>query len=317
MWKYFSMRTCKRAPADFKTPSWLQQMVILIGVQKGGTKALFSFLLEHPSVASRCNVKVGKTESFYFDNITQYDRIDQAKQQLDYSKYMQLKCPLAVSSLKRNSSQIFLDDTPAYILSSHRIPKLLNCVMPKSKMILILRNPTDRAFSHYNFYNDQNWCTDKTFDEWVDSNLEALKVAGISNAIDPYDELLAWRRYHDNPLIRKSRKCNSFVTRGLYAIQLLHYLTALKVARRPKSDLHIIISEHLKGDTRQAEFDKLTTTLGLPPHSLVGNEVVHATPYKVRMNATTQAKLDAFFQPYNERLYKMMGWDPLWPVRRV
>jgi hypothetical protein len=94
-------------------------------------------------------------------------------------------------------------------------------------------------------------------------------------------------------------------------------LTALKVARRPKSDLHIIISEHLKGDTRQAQFDKLTTTLGLPPHNLVSNEVVHATPYKVRMNATTQAKLDAFFQPYNERLYKMMGWDPLWPVHRV
>jgi hypothetical protein len=315
MQNYFSMKSCKRAPPEFKAPSWLQQMVILIGVQKGGTKALFSFLQEHSSVVSRCNSNVHKTESLFFDNITQYDRIDQAKLQLDYSKFMQRKCPLAVLNLKRKSSKIYIDDTPAYILSSHRIPKLLNCVMPNSKIIVILRNPTERAFSHYNFYLD--WCTEYTFDQYVDMNLEALQNAGITNAKDPYEELLAWKRYHDDPINRKNRRCNSFVTRGLYAIQLLHYLTALEVARRPKSDLHILISEHLKGERRQIEFDKLVSTLGLGRHKLTKTPIIHATTYQVKMNETTQAKLDAFYQPYNDRLYQMMRWDPVWPSRRV
>jgi hypothetical protein len=39
--QYFSNEGCTLAPSAFLPPSWLQQMVILIGVQKGGTKALF------------------------------------------------------------------------------------------------------------------------------------------------------------------------------------------------------------------------------------------------------------------------------------
>jgi Sulfotransferase domain len=311
--QYFSNEGCTIAPLDISPPSWLEQMVILIGVQKGGTKALFSFLQEHPSVVSKCNDDARKTELFFFDNRTlQYDQIDQQELQIQYSKHVQGKCPLAVSALEEDSSKIFLDDSPGYMLESHQVSKLLNCVLPKSKIIALVRDPTARAYSHYNFYVNRNWCTEFTFEEWIDKNIQDLKEAGITDAKDPYEELLAWRKYNDDPIHRKSRNCNSFVTRGLYAIELLHYMTSLIASGRPKSDLHVIISENLRGDTRQDEYDSLLQFLGLESHEILHIGDVHATDYETTMKESTRVKLDQFFGPYNERLYRMMGWNPIW-----
>jgi hypothetical protein len=313
MLQYFSNEGCIAAPSNYRSPSWLKQMGILIGVQKGGTKALFSFLQNHPSVVSRCSEDAKKTELFFFDNRTiPYDQIDQKRLQIQYSIHVRRKCPLAVSKLKMDRRKIFFDDSPGYMLESHQVPKLLNCVVPKSKIIALLRDPTDRAFSHYNFYVDRNWCKQHTFEEWVDMNIQDLEDAGITNAEDPYEELLAWKQYHDDPTNRINRNCNSFVTRGLYAIELLHYYVALLASGRPKSDMHVIISENLRGDKKQDEYDSLLNSLGLTPQKINVTGDVHATNYKSDMNESTRIKLKAFFRPYNARLYEMMGWNSTW-----
>jgi hypothetical protein len=313
MLQYFSNKGCIAAPSNYQPPSWLQQMIILIGVQKGGTKALFSLLQHHPSVVSRCSNNSRKTELFFFDNRTMpYEQMNQEVLQIGYSLHVRSKCPLAVSTLESNPSKIFLDDSPGYMLESHQVSKLLNCGMPKSKIIALVRDPTDRAFSHYNFYIDRNWCQEHTFEEWVDKNIQDLENAGITNASDPYQELLAWRQYHDTPINRRMRKCNSFVTRGLYAIELLHYFTALLAVGREKSDMHVIISENLRGNKRQDEYDNLLNFLGLTPQEVHATGDVHVTNYQSNMSESTRLKLKAFFRPYNARLYKMMGWNFTW-----
>jgi Sulfotransferase domain len=313
MLQFFSTKYCSYAPSDFQPAKWLRQIVIMIGVQKGGTKAIHTFLEENPLFASRCSRYQATKEMFFFNNKTHLlNNIDQRELQLEYAKQFRMQCPRAVTSLNRNASKVYLDDTPNYMQDSHEIPQLINCVIPNSKMMAILRNPTDRAYSHYNFYLKRNWCTERTFDEWVDINIKELINFGIVDALDPYEELVAWKKYNDNRTNRGLRKCRTFVTRGLYAIQLLHFITALEAAGRSSLNLHVILSEELSGNMQQEEYDKVVNFLGLAPHRLLHNGPVHKTKYETTMNQITRMKLDAFFRPYNFRLYDMLGWDPVW-----
>jgi hypothetical protein len=313
MIEYFLTTKCKVAPPGLQELTWLKQIFVLIGVQKGGTKAIHTFLEENPQFVSRCDKKVATREIFFFNRITEVNgEIDQLELQKQYASIIKNKCPLAVADLESNSSKMYLDDTPLYIQDSHEIPQLLNCVAPNSKVMAILRNPTDRAFSHYNFYLDRNWCIDRSFDEWVDINIKHLKESGIVNAKDPYEELLAWEKYNNNSLHRENRKCETFVTRGLYAIQLLHFKIALKAANRSEADLHVISSESLLGNQKQHEYDKILQFLGLAPHTLLHQGAVHKTAYERTMNETTRTRLNAFFRPYNLRLYELLKWDPIW-----
>lgn len=314
MIEYFSSRTChasKAAPPE----EWLKRMIIQIGVQKGGTKAMHTFLEEDPQFVPRCSEEYATIELNYFNyNATVEagfeEPMDQQSLQATYASTIKEACPLAVETLSNKSSTMYLDDSPLYMQDSDSIPQLLNCVVPWAKILAILRNPTDRAFSHYNFYLERDWCTDMTFDELIDENIKDLADAGVLDAKDEYEELLAWRHY--NELHRNDRRCRTFVTRGLYAIQILHYIIGLQAAGRPISDLVAVHSNDLKGPRRQETYDRVLKTVGLQPHTLAHEASVHKTVYKESINEETRAKLDKFYKPYNDRLYKMLGWDPVW-----
>jgi hypothetical protein len=313
MLTFFSTKNCQYASQSLDAVLWLQQIMILIGVGKGGTKAIRWFLHHNPMFASRCSKEKGTREIFFFSNKSlQLDHIDQRDLQIQYANKLQLLCPLAVETLMKDVEKMYLDDTPTYMQDSHYIPQLINCGMPKAKVMAILRNPIDRAFSHYNYYLERNWCTELTFDEWVDINIRELSDAGVVGAADPYEELLAWKRYNDNRTNQALRKCRTFVTRGLYAIPILHFMTALEAAGRPKSDFHIVHSEKLNSDLRQEEYDKVISFLGLAPQTLLPGEAVHSSNYKTTLTETARLKLDFFFRPYNFRLYEMLDWDPVW-----
>ena len=312
---YFSQSQCISSSEGNSSPPWLEQIFVLIGAMKGGTKAVHNYLLEHPQFATRCNWQNRTEEFHFFDTISDLDLqhgINQKDLQFRYTEMLEKKCPDAVKALREDSNKMYLDDTPAYLLCSHSVPTIMNCAIPKLKILALVRNPTERALSHYNFYLDRGWCTEKSFDEWVNLNIFDLTNFGVFSAKDPYEELLAWERYINNAAIRHNRMCNALVTRGLYAIQLLHYITALEVAGRAKTDLLVLRSEDLKGDSIQQEYNKILDFLGLDAHTLQKSSPLHVTKYQGSMNNSIRSKLERVFRPYNRRLYKLLDWEPVW-----
>lgn len=317
MLHFFSSKEClpSSSPASSQPspPSWFGQMLILVGAMKGGSKAIHTYLEQHPQFVSRCHEKHATNELRFFNNLNRTDQpMNKTDLQMRYSRLLEEKCPLAVESLRKDRQKMYLDDTPNYMQDSDFIPPLLSCVVPKAKIIAVLRNPTERAFSHFNFYRSYKLCTTNTFDEWVDLEIRTLTDAGIVNAKDPYEELLAWQRYNIASLHQRQRMCKTFVTRGLYAIQALHFITALEAAGRPQSDIHFIHSEDMRGDQRQLEYDKMLNFLGLQNHTLQQSAEVHKTGYTSIMNESTRVRLDEFFRPYNRRLYELLNWKPVW-----
>ncbi|XP_061541634.1 heparan sulfate glucosamine 3-O-sulfotransferase 1 [Phycodurus eques] len=107
--------------------------IIIIGVRKGGTRALIEMLSLHRSVAAAQNeVHFFDWESHFQKGLTWY----------------RSQMPFAFPN------QVTVEKTPAYFTSA-KVPKRVHQMNPDAKLLLILRDPTERVLSDYTqvFYN--------------------------------------------------------------------------------------------------------------------------------------------------------------------
>ena len=100
---------------------------IVIGVRKGGTRALIDMLALHPKISAP------RPEIHYFDNDTNFDRGVQW-----YIDQMPYTTP----------DQITMEKTPSYFVTP-TVPKRMSMVSRNLKLILIVRDPVTRLISDY------------------------------------------------------------------------------------------------------------------------------------------------------------------------
>ena len=102
---------------------------LIIGAQKCGTSFLYRFLVKHPHVKSAF-VK----EVHYFD--------------LNFAKgnnWYRSNFPLQV----RNTRTYITGEASPYYLFHPHAARRASMVVPDAKLLILLRNPVDRAHSHY------------------------------------------------------------------------------------------------------------------------------------------------------------------------
>ena len=154
---------------------------------------------------------------------------------------------------------------------------------------------------------------------WIEDDLKLLRKAGVVQDWNEVDfgsfagsdaEMLAWKRYIRNP------NSQMLVGRGLYAIQLEHYFAVMDKAGKPRSDLLIVRSEELRQQTQEV-YNKILDFLDLPLHSLRDSSEKHETPQgAMPLPKDLRRKLEQFYEPYNQRLYKLLGWDNVWNPKK-
>jgi hypothetical protein len=124
-----------------------------IGPQKCATTWLYKCLLEHPEVCC------GDSDSIhYFDMFFNIWDIDQYHEKFSFS----------------GKDQVALDMTPSYIRSPWA-PKRIHKYNSDAKIILCMRNPTKRAFSHY----------------WHEKKKEKYRF-GFDEFLENYDLFSSW-----------------------------------------------------------------------------------------------------------------------------
>ena len=302
-------------------PDWLSRFpyLALIGAMKGGTKALRSYLGEHPTIATSCGPADNGKEIHFFDiRAALTDQLNRTELQQAYAVRLEKVCQVSVEAIKADLNLVFMDDSPMYLFYSHKVPQTMLCTVPWTKLVAILRNPVERAFSHFVFKYEK--CTGKTFEEWIDIEFHLMERAGLLALADGHDsvgELDAWKKYHSAPEMqfkgkqKHTAQCSSFVGRGLYAIQLQHWFAALSAFGRPTTDLMVLSTDSLREQTLQSTYNKLLDFLDLDPHQLKQVSSVHSTNYnnKPILKPETRKRLEDFYRPYNQRLYKLLCWD--------
>ncbi len=102
---------------------------LIIGAMKSGTTSLFRYLQEH----SQIFMVPGKEVDFFSND-------DNFSKGLDW--YINRHFD------QKRSSQLWGEASPQYMCFNY-VPERIHSLFPNVKLIAILRNPIDRAFSHY------------------------------------------------------------------------------------------------------------------------------------------------------------------------
>lgn len=122
---------------------------LIIGAARCGTSSLFVNLLKHPQICGPHlpNTKLlNEKECHFFDK-----KINNPKYDIKWYK----DC---FKSARQNL--VFFEATPNYLYHP-RVPRAVKRYLPNAKFIVMLRNPVDRAWSHFYHWRRKEGWTEK------------------------------------------------------------------------------------------------------------------------------------------------------------
>lgn len=270
-------------------PLRLMPDFLIIGAQRCGTTSLYNYLIEHPGIISASTKEVHFFDEHYARGTGWY----RAQFPSSVQKYY----------VERVRNQPFLtgEATVGYLF--HPLaPRRVSQLMPNVKLIVLLRNPIDRAYS-------QHWLETK----WGHETLS------FGEAVQMEDERLAGEREKiiANPHYQSyNYRHFSYLARGIYLDQLQAWLEYY-----PREQFLILKSEDFYSDpaaiTRQT-----VDFLGIPARTDEKKEYKqyrepHRKGYKnnekpPKMDAEVRASLVEYFRPHNARLQDFLGRELDW-----
>ncbi|HSS98939.1 MAG TPA: sulfotransferase domain-containing protein [Terriglobales bacterium] len=263
----------------FRCLTWRHRRLpdlIIIGAQKAGTTSLFHYLLQHPQL-----VPSSIKEVHYFDGGLNpaVDTFQKGE------RWYRAHFPLAARC--QNGSKVF-EASPFYLFHP-LVPERMAAVVPKAKLIVLLRNPTDRAISHY-FHARRVGYEDLPIDQAL--RAEESRVRGLV-------ERQQWK----DPTLRHY----TYKARGRYAEQLERFM-----GKFPRNQLLVLNSERLACEPERVlrsvfEFAEIDSAFQIKN---LQRKNVGSGKKEVSQELTSY--LGEYFAPHNNRLFDLLGEDYGW-----
>ena len=233
---------------------------ILAGAQKSGTTALHYFLTKHPDIS------MGDQQEMHF-----FDNEEIFSGPVDYELLHRHYPPVGGSTIAGECTPIYIYWKPAM----ERIWKY----NPKIKLLILLRNPIDRAFAHWNMQRFKGR-------EPLDF-LEAVKEERK-------------RAQESAPL--QSRRF-SYVARGFYGEQLERVFKFF-----PQEQVKVIKSEEFR-EKNSETLDSIFRFLGARSRAMPRNKDRNVVPYERAITPEERQYLSAMFVEDIAKLEQMLGWN--------
>ena len=248
---------------------------IIIGTQKGGTTFLNQLLAQHPLI-KRAFLK----EVHYFD--------------LNFDKginWYRSNFPVRTS---KNDGYVTGEASPYYMFHPHAARRASE-VVPNAKLIVLLRDPVDRAYSHYQH--------------------QALRVRGKGQETLSFEQALeaeegrlhgeVERMLQDEHYLSPNYRNYSYLARGVYVDQLQSWSKYFD-----RTQMLVLKSEVLFRDTAGI-LQATANFLEIPYWAPEAYSIPNKREYK-DMSPNVRQHLEDYFRPHNIRLYEYLGVDLGW-----
>jgi Sulfotransferase domain len=233
---------------------------ILAGAQKSGTTALHYFLNKHP------NINMGNQQEIHF-----FDDDAMFVSGADYEQLHKHYPLLAPSTLAG-------DCTPSYIYYEPVAERIWK-YNPQIKLLILLRNPVDRAFAHWNM---QRFKGREPLDFFDAVREEQTRVVGAPPA--------EARRF-------------AYVDRGFYGRQLERLFKFF-----PREQVKVVKFEEFRERQRET-LASIFSFLGCKPLRSVSSKDRNIVPYERAMNWEERVFLYNLFAEDIANVEQMLGWD--------
>ncbi len=254
---------------------------IVIGTEKGGTTSLYAYLSRHPQIIPPLT-KEPHYFSLYYNQGARTP--DWYKAQFPLMREMEM-----CARQNHHSCQTF-EASSSYI-SYARSARRIHEAMPNVKLVALLRNPVNRAYSQYNHQ--------------VRAGSETLS---FEDAIDQEDVRLQGeieRLKQDDNYYSAAHHRHGYLHRSIYIEEIKPWVELF-----PPENLLIVRSEDFYKDTQRI-YSQILGFLGLESLELEATQRINAGKYDP-MKPETRARLVEYFSPYNQQLYAYLNRDFEW-----
>lgn len=248
---------------------------LIAGAQKAGTSALHHYLSRHPQLF----LPTCKELHFFDDESFSWPKQGSGAGPRrwwpsghdPYSRYHQ-------KFANASPGSIWGEATPIYMFWSPSIARIWQ-YNPAIKLVLVLRNPITRAFSHWNM---ERW--------------RGAEHLGFFEAL---------QREHESSraAMPNQHRVISYLARGYYSAQLRRIWQYL-----PLQQTLVIKHEELL-DNPTASLSKVHAHLGVHQKTLDGIARIHAIPYKTMMSAESMHWLREHFEAEIRQIEQLLHWD--------
>ena len=249
---------------------------VVIGAAKSGTTSLYEMICRHPRVLPAVRKEIN-----YFDDPRMHER-----GALWYRQHFP-----TVFEKRLPRAKLTGEATPSYF-PHPAAPARAARAVPRAKLVLALRNPADRAYSHYNMRLRRG-----------------RECMTFEDALEYEERRTAWDRERSaaDPRHKAYRSYNyGYAEGGRYAEHLERWL-----AHFAAENILTVEADRMKRDG-QAALDEVYSFLGLEPFGAGAPAALNEGSYAPMKEATREKLLD-YFRPHNERLYSVIGrrfdWD--------
>ena len=253
---------------------------LILGAQKAGTTTLFHWLAQHPEVAS-----AARKEIHFFD--TSYER-----GLGHYRAHFPTALLRPAFEGAGGRGRLLFDATPSYLYAPW-IPGRVARDLPHAKHVVLLRDPVERAFSHWRL-SRRHGREDLSFDEAILRETERTAASARRAEADGGGRVTSEYWWH------------SYAARGRYAEQLERWFAAF-----PRERFLVLESDALREDPASA-FADVCRFLGLSPWRPAAFESRNVGGEKDRPSPATVERLRAHFRPHDERLAALLGKRLRW-----
>lgn len=245
--------------------------VILAGTMRGGTTSLFEYLARHPQIVPSRNKEV-----HFFD-----------REHRRGAGWYRWQFPSAPDPLLPR-----FESTPYYMFEP-RAPARVRSLLPEARLLFLLRDPVERAFSHYH-----------------KNRRDGREPLGFAEALAAEDERLAGeeeRILADPAYASPLHQYYSYRRRGHYAEQLIRWRHHF-----PATQMLVLDAGRLFTSPRDT-LRLVTAFLGLDPWEPAIFSPHNAGRIDQPLPGHVRARLEAHFAPHESRLESLLGWCPSRP----
>ncbi len=229
---------------------------LIIGEARCGTTSLYNMMIQHPKITPAT-----QKELYFFTGIS--------KRKTSFYFERLGKC---------EKYQIIGEATPMYMWDYKNTLKKIKAILPNVKLIVCLRNPADKIYSHFMLGRQSQ----------ITSQKEDLKLF-IKEAYK---------------FLAKGKSEYMHFGRAKYILSLKEWFKEF-----PKEQFMIIKSEDLNKYPLKIT-NEVFSFLGLEKLWITSLHD-HQLDY-LPMPIEFRKKLKAFYEPYNQELYKLLGRDFNW-----
>ena len=254
---YYGITSTSRALPNF----------LIIGGVRCGTTSLYYNLCQHPSVEKAAYDEIGYFDDNYHLGLNWYRSMFPTKNRIEKIR-------------KKTGNCITGEDTPFYIWNEDAIKRIKKSLQ-QIKLIVILRNPVDRAYSNYHL-----------------SVRKGNEKRSFNDAIRQDIKFIDLKNNNNEKLTNEDFK-RSYVAKGLYYEQLLKWFNEFD-----EKQICIIFTENLKNNPVET-MKTVFKFLELPNLSIEKYEKQKMFNYK-KMDEKIREELTEFYKENNKKLSELI-----------